>query len=119
MMLFVYGTLLDPATLAARAGDPSLRETGRPAVLRGWRRVAKAGTPWPTLQRRPSDTVAGKVVVVGAASLRRLAAYEGPAYRLHRVVVETPSGHERAWTWIAPGGSHRPWTQQRSSHDQL
>jgi hypothetical protein len=40
-----------------------------------------------------------------------LAAYEGPAYRLTRVVVQTPNGKTAAHTWIAPGGTRLPWKE--------
>jgi hypothetical protein len=43
--------------------------------------------------------------------LARLAAYEGPAYRLTRVVVQTPNGKTAAHTWIAPGGTRLPWKE--------
>ena len=39
MILFFYGTLLDPATLAATSGDPGLPARCQDAVLCGWRRV--------------------------------------------------------------------------------
>jgi hypothetical protein len=105
--LFLYGTLLDPVTLAARSGEPALPRRCQDALLHGWRRVRLAGTRWPTLRRCANATVAGKLVTAGAAAFRRLAAYEGPEYRLRRVVVEprTP-----AWTWIAPTGGRQPWT---------
>jgi hypothetical protein len=105
--LFLYGTLLNPYTLASRSGDPALPKRCRSAVLHGWRRVTLAGTPWPTLRRCGNVSVAGKIVIVGAAALRRLAAYEGPLYRLRRVVVQP---RIPAWTWIAPGGTSIPWT---------
>jgi hypothetical protein len=110
--LFLYGTLLDPATLAARGGDPTLPLRWRDAVLRGWRRVGLAGTPYPTLRRCIGGTVTGKLVDARASALRRLVAYEGPRYRLRRVVVE-PRG--MAWTWIAPNGTRRSWKQKESS----
>ena len=107
MRLFVYGTLLDTAILATRAGDPALPRRCRDAMLRGWCRVRLAHTRWPTLRRRAGGVVAGKILIASVAALRRLAAYEGPLYRFRRVVVEprTP-----AWTWIAPGGTYRKWT---------
>src|ERR1051326_7309407 len=107
--LFRYGTLLDPVTLATRGGDPTLPKRCRDAVLRGWRRVRLAGTPYPTLRRRANGVVTGKLVDAGAASIRRLAAYEGPRYRLQRVVVEPRAA---VWTWIAPGATYHPWNQQ-------
>jgi hypothetical protein len=106
MRLFLYGTLLDPKTLAWRSGDPALPRRCRHAVLRGWRRVTLARARWPTLRRCATATTAGKIVVAGAAALRRLAAYEGPEYRLQRLLIEprTP-----VWAWIAPGGTQQPW----------
>jgi hypothetical protein len=41
--------------------------------------------------------------------MRRLVAYEGPAYRLARVVVQTADGNTAAHAWIAPGGTRRSW----------
>ena len=108
MRLFLYGTLMDPAMLARRSGDASLPARCVPAFLPGWRRVGLRGGRWPTL-RQGGAGVTGLVVDVPAAALRRLAAYEGPAYRLTRVVVSGPAGRTPAWTWIASGGTHRPW----------
>jgi hypothetical protein len=55
--------------------------------------------------------VSGVVVDVRADVLRRLAAYEGPRYRLTRVVVRTATGKTAAYAWIAPGGTRRPWRE--------
>ena len=109
MRLFLYGTLLDPAVLARRGGDTALRASGIAASLTGWTRVGIGCLPWPTLRRARGGVVRGVVVEADAAALRRLAAYEGPAYRLTRVVATTPTGKTAAWTWIAPGGTHRRW----------
>jgi Gamma-glutamyl cyclotransferase, AIG2-like len=106
MRLFLYGTALDPRILARRSGDPALPQRCQHAVLRGWRRVTLAHTRWPTLRRCAKAATAGKIVIAGAAALRRLAAYEGPEYRLQRLCIDrrTP-----VWAWIARGG-----TQQQS-----
>jgi hypothetical protein len=108
MRLFLYGTLLDPRTLAMAmpSGNPALPQRCRHAVLRGWRRVRLAHTRWPTLRRCANATTAGRIVVTRTAALRRLTAYEGPEYRLQRLLIEprTP-----VWAWIAPGGTHQPW----------
>jgi hypothetical protein len=105
MRLFLYGTLLDPALREALAGCAL---PARPAVLRGWRRVALPGGRYPTLRRARAE-VAGAVVEVGAAALARLSAYEGPLYRLTPVVVRSGRGNTAAKAWIAPGGTRRPW----------
>jgi Gamma-glutamyl cyclotransferase, AIG2-like len=109
MRLFLYGTLLDATTLARRSGDPSLPARLTPATLRGWRRVALPDGRWPTLRRDRACVVIGAFVDATAAAARRLAAYEGDMYRLVPVVVTTPSGKTAARTWIAPGGTRRPW----------
>lgn len=111
MRLFLYGTLMDPKTLGRRSGDPGLPRKRQRAWITGWQRVALPGVPWPTLRRVPGGKVSGVTVTVGAAALHRLAAYEGPAYRLKRVVVTTLSGKAAAWTWIAPGGTSRQWNE--------
>lgn len=111
MRLFLYGTLLDPAILAGRSGDPHLSARCAAATLRGWRRVALPHVPWPTLRRDRAGAVTGAVVDVDAAAARRLAAYEGSLYRLVPVVVATATGNTVARAWIAPGGTNRPWKE--------
>jgi gamma-glutamylcyclotransferase (GGCT)/AIG2-like uncharacterized protein YtfP len=101
LRLFIYGTLL---------GDQRLGG-GTPATLKGWRRVRLRGTRYPTLRRDRTGDVAGTVVDVPARLLGRLVAYEGPRYRLTRVVVRTPKGNTAAHAWIAPGGTRRPWKE--------
>ena len=78
-----------------------------PASLSGWRRVGLRGSLYPTLRR--GGRVPGALLHVSAAALRRLTAYEGPRYRLTRVVVAAPRGKIAAWTWIAAGATHRDW----------
>lgn len=99
MRVFLYGTLLDPAILAARAGHHGLR--GVPAILPGWRRVALRGQPYPTLLRARCHSVHGLVVTLAGAPLRRLHAYEGAAYRLRPVRLRLPRGRLDALAWIA------------------
>jgi gamma-glutamylcyclotransferase (GGCT)/AIG2-like uncharacterized protein YtfP len=102
MRSFVYGTLLDGAALSARGGDPTLSARRSPATLTGWRRVALrcvAGT----------SRVTGAVIDVPSRALARLAAYEGPTYRIVRVVAATTNGKTAARTWIAPAATRRPW----------
>jgi gamma-glutamylcyclotransferase (GGCT)/AIG2-like uncharacterized protein YtfP len=111
MTLFLYGTLLDRAALAARSGDAKLAERCVPATLTGWQRVAMRGGPYPTLRRLRGGVVRGALVTVSAHTLARLAAYEGPVYRLTRVVVQTPKGKTAAQTWIAPAATRRPWRE--------
>ena len=105
MHLFLYGTLLDTNLLATFAGRPVAIA---PATLRGWRRVALPDSRYPTL-RRARGVVEGGLVRVNRHTMRRLAAYEGPSYRLTRIVVRTARGNAAASTWIAPGGTPRDW----------
>src|SRR5439155_21245731 len=86
MRLFLYGTLLDANTLAAHGGNPNLPTRLVPAILPGWQRVAWRAGPYPTLRRHRANAVHGAVLIVAGRALTRLAAYEGPAYRLTRVV---------------------------------
>jgi len=105
MRLFVYGTLLDDASLAARR---------IPAMLTGWRRVVLRFSAYPTLRRHRTGRVAGAVIDVPARTLARLSTYEGPAYRLTRVVVQTARGKTAAHAWIAPAGTRRTWKAKGS-----
>ena len=101
MLLFLYGTLLDPEVLARQSGDRKLARRLKPARLEGYARTGLLGTPYPTLVRRPGAETRGAVLRAGPAALRRLAAYEGPQYRLVPVRVETPRGPVRARAWVA------------------
>jgi gamma-glutamylcyclotransferase (GGCT)/AIG2-like uncharacterized protein YtfP len=107
--LFLYGTLLDPDTLARRGGTSAVRTRLVAATLHGWKRVKMHDGRYPTLRRDRTGSVCGAVVTVRAQMLVRLAAYEGPAYRLTRVVVDTPNGKTAAYAWIAPGGTRAAW----------
>lgn len=109
MRLFVYGTLLDPRTLAERAGDPVLPSRMRPATLSGWRRVPAKDGRYPTLVRDRAGRVEGAVLVASAAACRRLQAYEGPGYQLMRVLAETPRGPVPAYAWITGTMAGRIW----------
>ena len=111
LRLFLYGTLLDDATLAVRGGDATLPARSVPATLTGWQRVALRGSRYPTLRRHGSEAVEGALVAIPARALARLAAYEGPRYRLTRVVVQTANRKTAAHTWIAPAGTRRPWKE--------
>ena len=106
MRLFIYGTLLDPGRLGTLVGRGLPLQ---PADLPGWRRVGLRGTPYPTLRRAFRARVAGAVINVDAAALRRLTAYEGAQYRLRRVAVHTRGRKTAALAWIAPAVTARPW----------
>lgn len=109
MILFLYGTLLDPGVLARISGERALARRMRPARLPGWRRAFLRGTPYPTLLPDPASAVEGAVLRVGAGALTRLSAYEGSAYVFAPVTVATVRGAVRAHAWIAP-----PWRADRA-----
>src|SRR5579872_7290134 len=109
MRLFLYGTLLDVETLAARGGNVRLAAQLVPATLRGWRRVILRRARYPTLRRQRDAVVHGALLDAPSRVVARLAAYEGSAYRLTPVVVQTANGKTVAHTWIAPGGTRREW----------
>lgn len=109
MRLFLYGTLLDPRTLAERAGDPALAARLQPAALRGWQRMLSSDPRFPTLLRDRAGKVDGAVVTASAAAIRRLQAYEGHGYQLVRVMAETPTGAVAAYAWIADNATRRLW----------
>jgi hypothetical protein len=111
MRLFLYGTLLDGVVLASRAGQAGLAARLMPATLPGWRRVGMRGGRYPTLRRDRSGCVFGALAEVPARAAGRLAAYEGPAYRLRRLVVVTPRRRLTAGVWIAAAGTRRPWKE--------
>lgn len=117
MRLFLYGTLLQPELRARRGGSPALRHSsGEAARLLGWERMAQRGARWPTLRRRRCAVVDGLVLPVGAAALARFGAWEGPAYRLYRVVVQTSRGNAVARCWTAPGTCRR-WRSNEMVRD--
>lgn len=110
MRLFLYGTLLAPDRLRRLGGDPARL---CPAMLPGSRRATLRRTPYPTLVRARGATTPGAVLDVPARGLARMAAYEGPRYRLVRVVVRAGCRAVPAHAWIAPGATRRDWPPKR------
>ncbi len=102
MLLFLYGSLLDPKVLARQSGEPGLARRLRPAVLADHARRPLRGTRYPTLIRQAGTFTEGALLRPGPAALRRLAAYEGAEYRLAPVRPLTARGPVRARAWIAP-----------------
>jgi Gamma-glutamyl cyclotransferase, AIG2-like len=105
----LYGTLVDAGTLATCGGQAGLPARLVPAALHGWRRVAVRSGRYPTLRRARTGVVQGSVLIGPAHALRNLAAYEGPVYRLTRIVADTPNGKTAARAWIEPCGTCVPW----------
>jgi hypothetical protein len=105
-LLFLYGSLLDPALFRRVAGVPLV---GLAAVLPGWRRVAMTCGPYPTLRRDARSMVEGLVAQVDGRAFARLSDYEGPRWRLREVVPVVDGRAVPASAWIAAGGSRKPW----------
>lgn len=103
-MLFLYGSLLDPAVLGRVAGLKGLAQKLVPARAAGWRRVFLRATPYPTLVKDDRSVVDGALFRVSPAVLARLSAYEGSDYALVPVMAVTARSAVRARAWIAP-----PW----------
>jgi gamma-glutamylcyclotransferase (GGCT)/AIG2-like uncharacterized protein YtfP len=108
--IFAYGTLRDPAVFARVGGSTAPLAAAVPATLPGWRRVRLAATPYPTLTPDPAAETDGMLLTVSPAILRRLHAYEGPAYRFRRVHVTVGTLRVPAHAWIAPDADKdSPW----------
>lgn len=101
--IFLYGTLLDRRVLAVRSGDARFRRRRlTPATLAGHRRVVLRGTRYPTLVIDSRAVVHGVLMRPPPDAMRRLAAYEGPPYRLSPIRVATARGPRRVRAWITP-----------------
>lgn len=95
---FVYGTLTDPARVAAVLGTAETADRGE-ATLHGLHRV---DGEYPTLA--PGGTVAGRLLAVDEAGLDALDDYEGVDRGLY-VRVSLPCRHpatesDIAWTYV-------------------
>jgi hypothetical protein len=88
MHFFFYGTLLDRDVASLVLGRRLPPRAFVPAALPGHARRRVKGASYPIVVRDPRGEVAG--AVVGGLSRRdvaRLAAYEGPRYRIARLKV--------------------------------
>ena len=93
MRFFFYGTLLDRDVMALVL-DRRLPPTAFvPARLPGHARRRAKGASYPVVVLDPSDEVPGAVVSgLSARDVTRLAAYEGPGYRIVAVGVKAAGG---------------------------
>jgi hypothetical protein len=114
MRFFFYGTLIDSDVMALVIGRRLPPSAFVPAILPGHSRRRARGMTYPIVVRDPADRVQG--VVVGGLTARdvaRLAAYEGPGYRVARLKVRvagdlvTVSVFEPVATRLQPSAS--PW----------
>jgi hypothetical protein len=111
--LFVYGTLIDPATRAAVFGAPQRSGSGRVARLVGYRRVYARGRRYPVLVRNRTAVTEGLLIArVNGRAWGRLFAYEGTEYRIARLRVRTDGRHPvlaRVFLPRALGDTSRDW----------
>ena len=83
MRFFFYGTLLDRDVTALVLGRRLPASAFTPAALPGHARRRVRGASYPIAVRDPKSEVAGAVVGgLSARDVARLAAYEGPRYRI-------------------------------------
>ncbi|WP_144299497.1 gamma-glutamylcyclotransferase family protein [Elioraea rosea] len=118
MRVFLYGSLMDPAVFARRAGTAEPLASARPGLLEGWRRVTLRGTPFPTLLRAAGEAVDGLVADIPPALLPPLHAYEGALYRFLRVRVLSEGQYLAARAWISRpdrADARRPWSPRPTS----
>ncbi|HQT67900.1 MAG TPA: gamma-glutamylcyclotransferase [Acetobacteraceae bacterium] len=108
MILFVYGTLLDPKALGYCAGQ-SIKAVAMKASLPGHRRVRLRHAPYPTLRRCNAGEVPGVTLRINAAMLAALIAYEGPRYRLARIMVRTSRGMRPAYCFFGDAATRVDW----------
>ena len=83
MHFFFYGTLLDADVMALVIGRRLPPSAFVPARLAGFVRQRARGVSYPILVRAPQGKVEGAVVGgLTGRDVERLAAYEGPRYRI-------------------------------------
>lgn len=90
MRYFFYGTLMDPAVLAAVIGRRPPPARWMAATIADYRRVYRAGARYPVLVPAPGERVEGVLIGgLGEGDARRLRAFEGRDYAVKTVPVQT------------------------------
>jgi hypothetical protein len=114
MRFFFYGTLLDPDVTALVLGRRLPPATFVPAVLPGYSRWCVQGGSYPISVPDRKGEVAGAIVGgLSARDVARLAAYEGPGYRIATLKVKvgeattSVSVFEPIVTRLKP--TNKPW----------
>jgi len=101
MRLFLYGTLIDGDVRAGVLGPAAAALALRPARAPGWRAVYGTGRRYPFLVRSRGALAPGMLAEgVGPEVVGRLAAYEGPQYRLGSVDVVADGAILRASAFL-------------------
>ncbi|MBS0224179.1 MAG: gamma-glutamylcyclotransferase [Proteobacteria bacterium] len=89
MRFFFYGTLLDRDVTAIVLGRRLPPQAFISATLHGHTRYRARGVTYPIIVRDPNGQVQGAIVQgLSALDVARLAAYEGPRYRIAPLTVE-------------------------------
>ena len=114
MRFFFYGTLLDRDVTALVLGRRLPASSFAPALLPGWSRWRVQGGSYPISIPDRKGNLAGAVVGgLSARDVARLAAYEGPGYRISSLKVQlggaltTVSVFEPIVSKLKP--TARPW----------
>lgn len=112
---FFYGTLMDAAVRTAVLGREVPTDAIIAAELSGWRRVCRLGATYPVLVAAAGARTEGIVVDnLTAEETTRLVRFEGPDYRLSRVMLLLkPRSRTAAWVFLPVSPSiagERPWT---------
>jgi hypothetical protein len=93
MQFFFYGTLLDRDVTALVLGRRLPPAAYTPAVLPGHARLKVKGASYPIAVRDPKSEMTGAIVGgLSARDVGRLAAYEGPRYRIAQLKVRISGG---------------------------
>ena len=99
--LFVYGTLVDDATVRSVLGRVP---RSRHAVLKGFRRIAHEKGPWVVAEPDPTAEIQGKVLEgMSEGEVDRFDTFEGVDLGLYRrsiVHVEVGARRVEAWTYV-------------------
>lgn len=96
-LLFVYGTLRNPAVQRKIIG----RETpGESAVLKGYKKdhIWIHKHIYPLLRQASKSKVKGEIIKVTRAELATIDNYETSAYR--RVLVDVSGGDKQVWAYV-------------------
>lgn len=113
MLIFLYGSLRDPALLGQIAGEPGLGRSLRPAALPGFTRVhiGAWNGRYASLARHPGRRVEGCVTRVSAQARMRLIAYEGTAYRFTRLRAVVDGRPLMVGVWVAHALTRRAFAE--------
>jgi hypothetical protein len=106
---FFYGTLRDPEIRAIVLGSASRDLEIGEATLNGWRCVYVRAQSYPVIVPAAGHIVPGCIASgIDEAMAARLAAHEGPTYRMRNLPVVGPGGVSLGARVFCPGNRARP-----------